>query len=180
MPLVHPAFGTGPTFYMSPTTLIKKPDDMLSSPLGQHILDYEPPRGFVILAFSTFDGSANPYNHMLHYNQAMILNASNDHLLCKVFPASLRGLELYTVHVSYTVQVSHTFISKILSYNLSYTVLYFYLHSYTFHIRYFCILSYVFHLFLVFFIFQFYDLLHSMYYYIYHFLSCTYIMSPFM
>ena len=41
-------------------------------------------------------------------------------------------------------------------------------------------LSYVFYLFLVFFIFQFYDLLHSMYYYIYHFLSCTYIMSPFM
>ena len=180
MPLVHPAFGIGPTFYMSPTTLIKKPDDMLSSPLRQHILDYEPPRGFVILDFSTFDGSTNPYDHMLHYNQAMILNASNDQLLCKVFPASLRGLELYTVHVSYTVQVSYTFISKILSYNLSYTILYFYLHSYTFHIRYFCILSSVFHLFLVFFIFQFYDLLHSMYYYIYHFLSYTYIMSPFM
>ena len=33
---------------------------------------------------------------------------------------------------------------------------------------------------LVLFIFQFYVLLHSMYYYIYHFLSCTYIMSPFM
>ena len=30
------------------------------------------------------------------------------------------------------------------------------------------------------FIFQFYDLLHSMYYYIYHFLSYTYIMSSFM
>ena len=33
---------------------------------------------------------------------------------------------------------------------------------------------------LVFFIFQFYYLLHSMYYYIYHFLSYTYIMSSFM
>ena len=41
-------------------------------------------------------------------------------------------------------------------------------------------LSDVFYLFLVFFIFQFYDLLHSMYYYKYDFLSCTYIMSPFM
>ena len=41
-------------------------------------------------------------------------------------------------------------------------------------------LSYVFYLFIVFFIFHFYDLLHSMYYYIYNFLSCTYIMSPFM
>ena len=51
-------------------------------------------------------------------------------------------------------------------------------------------LSYVFSIFLfffrlhimslvyVFFIFRFYDLLHSMYYYIYQFLSCTYIMSP--
>ena len=29
---------------------------------------------------------------MLHYNQPMILNAGNDRLLCKVFPASLRGL----------------------------------------------------------------------------------------
>ena len=44
MPLVHPAFGTGPTFYMPPATLIRKPDDILSSPLEQHILDYEPPR----------------------------------------------------------------------------------------------------------------------------------------
>ena len=67
---------------------------MLSSPLGQHILDYEPPCGFVIPVFTMFDGSANPYDHMLHYNQAMTLNVVNDHLLCKVFPASLRGLAL--------------------------------------------------------------------------------------
>ena len=68
---VHPAFGVGPTFYMPPTTLIRRPEGMLSSPLGQHILDYEPSRGFVIPYFSMFDGSANPYDHMLHYNQAM-------------------------------------------------------------------------------------------------------------
>ena len=49
------------------------------------------------------------------------------------------------------MHISYTFISRILSYNLSYTILYFYLHSYNFHIRYSCILSYVFHLFLVFF-----------------------------
>ena len=64
---------------------------MLFLPLGQHILDYEPPRGFVILTFAMFNGFTNPYNHMLHYNQVMILNATNDQLLCKVFPASLRG-----------------------------------------------------------------------------------------
>ena len=92
MTFVHPAFGTGPTFYMPPTALIRRPDDMLSSPLGQHILDYEPPRRFVILVFATFDGSVDPYDHMFYYNQAMILNAGNDWLLCKVFSTSLRGL----------------------------------------------------------------------------------------
>ena len=98
MPFVHPAFGTGPTLYMLSTTLIPKPDDMLSSPLGQHILDYEPLCGFVIPIVATFDGSTDPYNHMLHYNQAMTLNAGNDCLLCKVFPASFRGLALVWFH----------------------------------------------------------------------------------
>ena len=72
--------------------------DMLSSPLGQHILDYELPRGFVILLFSMYDGSSDPYDHMLHFNQTMILNAGNDQLLCKVFPASLKGPALAWFH----------------------------------------------------------------------------------
>ena len=38
-----------------------------------------------------YDGSSDPYDHILHFNQAMILNAGNDRLLCKVFPASLKG-----------------------------------------------------------------------------------------
>ena len=71
---------------------------MLSSPLGQHILDYEPPRGFVIPLFSMYDGSSDPYDHMLHFNQAMILNAGNDRLLCKVFLASLKGPALAWFH----------------------------------------------------------------------------------
>ena len=70
---------------------------MLSSPLGQHILDYEPPRGFFISTFETFDGFADPYDHTLHYNQAMLLNAG-DRLLCKVFSASLRGPLLAWFH----------------------------------------------------------------------------------
>ena len=94
----HPAFSTSPTFYIPPTALIRRPDDMLSSPLGQHILDYESPRGFVIPAFTTFDGSTNPYDRMFHYNQAMILNVGNDRLLCKVFAASLRGVALAWFH----------------------------------------------------------------------------------
>ena len=55
--------------------------------------------GFVIPAFATFDGSADPYDHMLHYNQTMILNVDNDRLLCKVFPASLQGLALAWFHM---------------------------------------------------------------------------------
>ena len=61
---------------------------MLSSPLGQHILNYEPPHGFVMPNFTMFDGSNDPYDHMLHYNQAMTMNTDNDRLLCKVFLAS--------------------------------------------------------------------------------------------
>ena len=49
-------------------------------------------------AFTMFDGSNDPYDHMLHYNQAMTLNTGNDRVLCKVFPASLRGPALAWFH----------------------------------------------------------------------------------
>ena len=78
MPFIHLAFGTKLGFYMPLSTLIFRPNDMIFLPRGQHILDYEPPRGFVIPAFSMFDGSTDPYDHMLHYKKAMILNAGND------------------------------------------------------------------------------------------------------
>ena len=71
---------------------------MLSLPLGQHILDYEPPRGFVRPSFTMFNGFVDPYNDMLHYNQAMILNAGNDSLMSKVFLASLQGPALAWFH----------------------------------------------------------------------------------
>ena len=45
-----------------------------------------------------FGGSTNPYDHMIHYNQAMTLNADNDLLLCKVFLASFRGPVLVWCH----------------------------------------------------------------------------------
>ena len=48
--------------------------------------------------FAMFDGSSDPYDHMLHYNQAMTLNVGNNHLLCKVFPASLQGQALAWFH----------------------------------------------------------------------------------
>ena len=46
---------------------------------------------FVVLSFAMYDGFSDRYDHMLHFNQAMILNARNDRLLCKVFMAILKG-----------------------------------------------------------------------------------------
>ena len=48
--------------------------------------------------FIMYDGSSDPYDHMLHFNQAMILNAGDDRLLCKVFLASLKGPALAWFH----------------------------------------------------------------------------------
>ena len=53
---------------------------------------------FFMLAFTMFDGSNGSYDHMLHYIQAMTLNACNDCLLCKASPASLRGPALAWFH----------------------------------------------------------------------------------
>ena len=48
-----------------------------------------------------YNGSSDSYDHMLHFNQAMILNAGNDRLLCKVFPASLNSFgQLWAMFVS--------------------------------------------------------------------------------
>ena len=83
---------------MTSPPAVRGPQDMLSSPLGQHILSYEPPRGFVIPSFAMHDGSSDPYDHMLHFNQTMILSVGNDRLLCKVFSASLKGPTLAWFH----------------------------------------------------------------------------------
>ena len=105
VPSMYPPFGVVPTPQMFFSSAVRGPQDMLSTPLGQHILDYDPPRGFSIPPFAMYNGSSDPYNgssdpydHMLHYNQAMILNAGDDRLLCKVFPASLKGLVLAWFH----------------------------------------------------------------------------------
>ena len=99
-PLLHARypFGAFPASHATPYPPVRGPYDMLSFPLGQHILDYEPPRGFVIPPFAMYDDSSDPYDHMLHFNQAMILNAGDDRLLCKVFPANLKGPTLAWFH----------------------------------------------------------------------------------
>nr|CAN68057.1 hypothetical protein VITISV_020837 [Vitis vinifera] len=71
---------------------------MLSTPFCYHIIHYEPPRGFLVPKFSTYDGSTYPFDHIMHYRQLMTLDIGNDALLCKVFPASLQGQTLSWFH----------------------------------------------------------------------------------
>ncbi|KAL6319819.1 hypothetical protein AAG906_036882 [Vitis piasezkii] len=61
-------------------SISKRLDDMLSTPFSSRIIHYDPPRGFLVPKFSTYDGSRN------------------DALLCKVFPASLQGQALSWFH----------------------------------------------------------------------------------
>ena len=98
LPSIHPPFGAPPAPQMVFTPTVWGPQDMLSTPLGQHILDYNPPCGFSIPPFTMYDGSSDPYDHMLHYNQAMILSTGDDRLLCKVFPAILKSPALACFH----------------------------------------------------------------------------------
>ena len=97
-PSIYPSYGASLAPQMIAHSTARGPLDMLSTPLRQHILDYDPPRGFSIPPFAMYDGSSDPYDHMLHYNQAMILSAGDDRLLCKVFPASLKGPALAWFH----------------------------------------------------------------------------------
>ena len=64
-------------------------DDMLSTTFSPHIINYESPRGFMVPKFSTYDGTNDPFNHIMHYKQLMTLDIGNDTLLCKIFSASL-------------------------------------------------------------------------------------------
>ena len=98
LPFMYPTFGVAPAPHMPTSNTVQGPEDMLSSPLGQHILSYEPPRSFVILSFVMYYGFSDPYYHMLHFNQAMILNVGDACLLCKVFPTSLKGPTLAWFH----------------------------------------------------------------------------------
>ena len=72
-------------------SISKRLDDMLYTPFCSHIIHYEPPRGFLVPKFSTYDGSNDPFDHIMHYRQLMTLDIGNDVLLCKVFPVSLQG-----------------------------------------------------------------------------------------
>ncbi|RVX00892.1 hypothetical protein CK203_026442 [Vitis vinifera] len=79
-------------------SISRRLDDMLSTPFCSHIIHYEPLRGFLVPKFSTYDGTNDPFDHIMHYRQLMTLDIGNDALLCKVFPASLQGQALSWFH----------------------------------------------------------------------------------
>ena len=41
-----------------------------------------------------YDGTTDPNDHILHYNQAMTLYDHNEALMCRMFPSSLGPLVL--------------------------------------------------------------------------------------
>ena len=73
-------------------------DNTLFTPFSPHIINYKPSRGFMVLKFMTYDGTSDPFDHIMHYRQLMTLDIGNDALLCKVFPASLHDQALLWFH----------------------------------------------------------------------------------
>ncbi|KAL6342636.1 hypothetical protein AAG906_012500 [Vitis piasezkii] len=69
-------------------------DDMLSTPFSPCIINYEPPKGFMVPKFSTYNGTSDPFDRIMHYRQLITLDIRNNTLLCKVFPVSLHGQTL--------------------------------------------------------------------------------------
>ena len=90
--------GKDPLNAAPPSSISRRLDDMLSMPFSSRIINYEPPRGFIVPKFSTYDGSSDPFDHIMHYRQLMTLDIGNDMLLWKVFPASLQGQALSWFH----------------------------------------------------------------------------------
>ena len=82
--------GKDPSYTAPPGSISRRLDDMLSMPFSPRIIKYEPPRGFFVPKFSTYDGTSDPFDHIRHYHQLMTLDIGNDMLLCKVFLASLQ------------------------------------------------------------------------------------------
>ena len=81
-----------------PNSISRRLDDMFFTPIDLHIISYEPPKGFVVPKFTMYDGTSNPFDHIMHFRQLMTLDIRNDALMCKVFRASLHGQALSWFH----------------------------------------------------------------------------------
>lgn len=56
----------------------KRLDDMLSTLFGAHIISYEPLIGFLVPKFTMYDGTNDPFDHLIHYRQLMTLVIGNN------------------------------------------------------------------------------------------------------
>ena len=81
-----------------PDSFSRRLDNMFSTSFSPNIINYEPLRGLMVLKFSTYDRTNDPFDHIMHYRQLMNLDIGNDALLCKVFPANLQGQALPWFH----------------------------------------------------------------------------------
>lgn len=66
-------------------------DDMLSTSFDLHIINFEPPRGFMVPKVTMYDGTSDLFDHLMHFRQLMTLDIGNNVLICKVFSTSLHG-----------------------------------------------------------------------------------------
>ena len=48
--------------------------------------------------FTMYDGTSDPFDHLMHFQQVMTLDERNDPLMCKVFLSSLHGRALFWLH----------------------------------------------------------------------------------
>lgn len=73
----------------SPGTISRRLDDLHR--LTFIYYHYGSPKGLVVLKFTMYDGLSDPFDHLMHFQQMMMLDMGNDLLLCKVFFVSLHG-----------------------------------------------------------------------------------------
>ena len=78
-----------PAIRASPGFVSRRLDDKLSTPFNPYIINYESSRGFIVTKFTTYDGTSNLFDHIMHFKQLMTLDIGNDAMLCNVFLASL-------------------------------------------------------------------------------------------
>ncbi|KAL6349878.1 hypothetical protein AAG906_001765 [Vitis piasezkii] len=77
-----------------PGSISRRLDDMLSTPFNPYIINYEPPRGFMVSKFSTYDRTNDSFDHIMHYRQLMTLDIGNDVLLCKQNISTLQNIKM--------------------------------------------------------------------------------------
>ncbi|CAL9010859.1 unnamed protein product [Prunus brigantina] len=62
-----------------------------SSPFTAEIEQVAPPKRFSTPSFTCFKGDSDPESHLKHFKSLMILQKTEDALMCKVFAMTLRG-----------------------------------------------------------------------------------------